>query len=163
MGARRRAFRILSLALTGLALSAAVSAAAAAAPAKKAKSQVCADPRDMAALNTRVLQTELMVAALSCDERVRYNQFATTFQPVLIARADDLRTFFKKAGGTGRMNAMVTRLANDASQASQKRAHDYCQFASDLFEEVLNTPPQNINTVVDKPWITARHGYPACR
>lgn len=161
MGARRRAFRFLSVALIAVAGCATV-ADAVAAPAKAAR-KVCANERDMAALNTRVLQTELMVAALSCDERVRYNEFATNFQPVLIARADDLRAFFQKAGGSGRMNAMVTKLANDASQASQKRANDYCQFAAELFEEVLRTPPQDFNGVVDKPWIAARHGFPACR
>jgi hypothetical protein len=117
----------------------------------------------MAALNTRVLQTELMVAALSCDERNRYNDFARSYQPVLIARADDLRAFFRKQGGDSRMNALVTRLANDASQASQKRAHDYCQFAGELFEEVLQAPPETINTIADKPWIVARHGFNPCR
>jgi hypothetical protein len=135
--------------------------------AKTGKSSrgTCANDTELAALNARVVQTELMVAALSCEERTRYNEFATSFQSVLVGRADDLRNFFQRTNGkqgTTRMNAMVTRLANDASQQSQMRADTYCQFASDLFEEVLKTPAASFNTVVDKPWIRARHGVTAC-
>lgn len=137
------------------------------APSVSSKSSrgTCANDREMAALNARVVQTELMVAALSCEERQRYNQFATTYQAVLVGRADDMRNFFKRTGGkqgTTRMNALVTRLANDASQLSQMRADSYCQFASELFDEVLRTPPAQFNTITDKPWIQERHGYTAC-
>lgn len=138
---------------------------AAQAAAKKPARGVCASDRDLAALDARVLQTELMVAALSCEERERYNQFATTFQSVLMGRADDLRTFFQRIGGKQgptRMNALVTRLANDASKESQNNADTYCHFASELFEEVLKTPPMSLNAVTDKTWIRERHGYTAC-
>jgi hypothetical protein len=106
-----------------------------------------------------------MVAALSCEEKPRYNQFATSYQQVLIARAGDLRSFFKRTQGgqgTTRMNSMVTRLANDASKLSQMQADTYCQFASDLFEEVLRTPSHDFDRVTNKDWIKQRHGFPAC-
>jgi hypothetical protein len=51
----------------------------AAASAKSSRS-TCANDRELAALNARVVQTELMVAALSCEERTRYNEFAMSFQ-----------------------------------------------------------------------------------
>lgn len=133
--------------------------------AKKTTRGACANDRDLAALNARVLQTELMVAALSCEERERYNEFATSFQSVLVGRADDLRNFFQRVNGkqgATRMNALVTRLANDASKESQNQSDTYCKFASDLFEEVLKTPPMSLNAVTDKSWIRERHGYASC-
>lgn len=138
---------------------------AAAKSTKAAPRAACATDRDMAALNARVVQTELMVAALSCEERTRYNEFATSFQNVLVGRADDLRSFFQRTAGkqgSTRMNALVTRLANDASRESQNRADTYCQFASELFDEILKTPPVSFNAVVDKPWIAERHGVRSC-
>lgn len=131
----------------------------------KTPQAACATDRELAALNARVLQTELMVAALSCEERTRYNEFATSYQAVLVGRADDLRGFFQRTGGKQgptRMNAMVTRLANNASKESQMNADTYCQFASELFDEVLKTPPTSFNTITDKSWIRERHGVSAC-
>lgn len=136
-----------------------------AAAAKKPARAACVGDRDFAALNTRVLQTELMVAALSCEERTRYNEFINSYQDVLTGRGNDLRSFFQRTGGaqgTTRMNSLITRLANDASKQSQMQADTYCQFASDLFEEVLKSPPVALTTVADKPWIRERHGYTAC-
>jgi hypothetical protein len=125
----------------------------------------CATARDMSALNTRVLQTELMVAALSCEEQPRYNEFSRTFRAVLTDRANDLRSYFQKGyggRGTTELNAFVTRMANDASRQSQLTADTYCSFASDLFDEILSVPPIEINKVADKPWVHARHGVRSC-
>ncbi len=164
-----RVFRLGCILAAGLLLCAAVvpdgAAAAAKGKASASKTRVCANDRDMAALNARVVQTELMVAALSCEEKPRYNQFASSYQEVLIARAGDLRAFFQRtmgSRGTSRMDALVTQLANDASKQSQMRADTYCQFAGDLFEKVLQTPPQNFNSVTSAAWVQARHGYAAC-
>jgi hypothetical protein len=167
MVAQRRISRITHLLLAGLMLCAAVpdGAGAATKSKAKAKAKVCANDRDMAALNARVVQTELMVAALSCAETPRYNQFATSYQDVLAARGGDLRAFFTRTmgrRGITRMDSLVTQLANDASKQSQMRADTYCQFAGDLFEKVLQTPPQNFNTVTGEEWVLARHGYAAC-
>jgi hypothetical protein len=43
------------------------------------------------------------------------------------------------------------------------RADTYCQFAGDLFEKVLQTPPQNFNTLTGEDWVQQRHGYAACK
>ena len=51
----------------------------------------CASDTDLAALNARVLQTELMVAALSCDEKQRYNSFVTAYREVLRDRGQALQ------------------------------------------------------------------------
>ena len=134
--------------------------------AEKAKtSQFCASEGDIAALNARVLQTELMVAALSCDERQRYNNFITSYQSVLTARSQALQGMFKRAHGaqgTNRMNAFITKMANDSSQGVREKDGDYCAFAGELFDEVLTTNPSELNRVTSKPWIAGRHGYRPC-
>lgn len=142
------------------------SVLAARSPAPVAKKPLCASNRDMEGLDVRVLQTELMVAALTCDEKERYNRFITSYQPTLADRSNALRGYFRRAyGGQGEfhMNAFVTRMANDSSTQSWKIRDNYCGFANDLFEEVLNGNPRDINQIASKDWIKQRHGIPACQ
>ncbi len=167
MMAQIRVSQIARLLMAGLMLCAAVPDGAGAATKSKVKAtKACANERDLAALDTRVVQTELMVAALSCAEAPRYNQFATSYQEVLSARGGDLRAFFQRTMGSRgitRMDALVTQLANDASKQSQMRADTYCQFAGDLFEKVLQSPPQSFSSVAAQDWVRERHGYAACK
>ena len=132
---------------------------------QKAKGSFCASDQDLAALNARVLQTELMVAALSCGERQRYNDFVTTYQSVLTERGHSLQALFKRvhgAQGARRMDAFVTKMANDSSQQVRVKGAEYCAFAGDLFEEVLAAKPADLNKLTSKPWIVGRHGYTPC-
>lgn len=125
----------------------------------------CATPKDLAALNARVLQTELMVAALTCGEKARYNAFVMSFKSVLGDHGHSLRALFTRVHGSGgkrKLNGFVTKLANDASQGSLSVPGGYCTMASDLFEEVLNTPPDDFDSMAEKPWIMGRHGFPPC-
>ena len=147
------------------ALVCAVAAAPAFAAEKAKTSQFCASEGDLAALNARVLQTELMVAALSCDERQRYNNFITSYQSVLNSRSQALQGMFKRAHGAqgmNRLNAFVTKMANDSSQQVREKGSDYCTYAGELFDEVLATNPSELNRVTSKPWIVGRHGYRPC-
>jgi hypothetical protein len=133
--------------------------------AGKAKPQLCASDRDWAALNARVLQTELMVAALSCGERQRYNTFVTAYQQVLTDRGQALQALFKRTHGTRattRLNAFITKLANDASQQVRNKGDEYCVFAGELFDETMATSPRDLNNLTNKPWITSRHGFRPC-
>lgn len=150
----------LAVVLTGQSAYAEVKKAPA-----KSNPQVCASERDLAALNTRVLQTELMVAALSCGERQRYNMFVTSYQQVLTDRGQALQGLFKRAHGAQgatRLNAFITKLANDASQEIREKGDNYCVFAGELFDETLAGTPAEINRIANKPWIANRHGFRPC-
>ena len=108
---------------------------------------------------------ELMVAALTCGEKARYNAFVISFKAVLGDRGRELRGLFDRvhgAGGKRELNGFVTKLANDASQGSLAVPGGYCTTASALFEEVLNTPPDDFDAMAEKPWIMGRHGFPPC-
>jgi hypothetical protein len=126
---------------------------------------MCAAPKDMTALNTRVLQTELMVAALTCGEHEKYNRFVNSYQKVLIDQSGTLRKLFDRtygSSGTFRLNQFVTRLANDASHNTNYVRDGYCNSAGQLFDEVLSTSPSEFETVTGKPWISQRHGFVPC-
>lgn len=130
-----------------------------------AKSRICATTKDLRALNLRVLQTELMVAALSCEEHARYNSFITNYRSLLLERSRELQSFFNRTygkGGTQQLNQFITRIANDASRQSQERGDEYCTFASSLFEQVINSPSVDSTSVMQEPWLTKRHDVPPC-
>lgn len=147
-----------------LALGAAL-AVMAAAPSAWAGS-ACTSAEDEATLNARVLQTELMVAALACGEQQRYNAFVSTFKSELSQRGKLLRAYFKRvhgASGENRMNAFVTKLANDASQRTANGPDAYCAAAAKLFNEVLAASPRDLSRIAARPEISGRHGYARCR
>ncbi len=126
----------------------------------------CVSPADETTLNARVLQTELMVAALSCNEQTRYNAFVTTFRGQIAAQSGSLRKFFARAyGGNGsrQLNAYVTRLANDASMRSADIGKQtYCASAGSLFAEAMATPPDAFERLTRSAQIRGRHGFARC-
>jgi hypothetical protein len=126
----------------------------------------CVSANERQALDTRVLQTELLIAGLSCGQSERYNAFVTAFQPQLEADGAALKGLFRRLHGRrseDELNAFVTRLANDSSTRSQKIGYGYCYFTWDLFDEVLATPPSAYAALTDRPWIPTRHGFERCR
>jgi hypothetical protein len=97
--------------------------------------------REQAALDVRYLQTELMVAALSCgrpDFHQHYNTFVAKFGPSLKRHGEMLKSYFtREYGGQGikQMDTYVTRLANEASLRSMQQA-SFCQDSNTLFQRV---------------------------
>ncbi|MGH8532189.1 MAG: hypothetical protein ACREV1_05515 [Gammaproteobacteria bacterium] len=101
----------------------------------------CAGPVDQTALNTRALQTELMVAALSCGNRIHYNAFVRKYQGDLVKHGRSLQSFFqRKHGAAGRknLNTFITRLANEASHRSSITHAEFCVNSSSLFNRLLS-------------------------
>jgi hypothetical protein len=100
--------------------------------------------KEQEAVAFRRLQSELMVAALSChDSRFtdQYNIFVTRFRPALSDNARVLKTYFKRQHGpmaTRRLDAFITGLANDASLASMGDAN-FCTNALARIEAINYT------------------------
>lgn len=100
--------------------------------------------KEQEAVAFRRLQSELMVAALSChDSRFtdQYNIFITRFRPALSDNARVLKTYFKRQQGpmaTRRLDAFITGLANDASLASMGDAN-FCTNALARIEAINYT------------------------
>ena len=96
----------------------------------------------------RALQTDLMVAALTCNNSTQYNTFVHQFQPVLTRDYKEMTSYFKKRhgkAGATEMNAFVTHLANDESQRSiSEGTAQYCEESGKLFTTVLALPNDQV-------------------
>lgn len=103
----------------------------------------CATPVEIRAFQTRMLQTDLMLAALACGESDRYNQFIRKYTPELTSGGDVMRGYFKRAygaQGATRMNAVMTQYANNASQDRWSVGDNYyCAKAGEKFVAVLQS------------------------
>jgi hypothetical protein len=106
--------------------------------------------REQAALDVRYLQTELMVAALSCgrpDFHQHYNVFVAKFGGSLKRHANVMKSYFSReygAQGITQLDRYVTRLANEASLRSMQQAA-FCQDSTHLFERVTALDPASLD------------------
>lgn len=92
-----------------------------------------------------------MVAALSCQQQTQYNAFVIKFRDHLVEHGRLLRGFYNRVhGGSGKrqMNAMVTRLANAASQRSMDGYAGFCQQSSLLFAEAKSIQVTEFDTLL---------------
>ena len=144
------------IAVTGVAAAAKKAPAAAPAPA-------CVKGADEMALQIRVVQTDLMVAALSCSASARYNEFVKGNQPVLMAAHTQLTKFFTaKRGGAKALNAFITKLANDSSMRSVQNIALFCQETGWLYDAILSPTRGDLPTFIQPLLIAQRHGYQPC-
>lgn len=111
----------------------------------------CVAESAMSSLNVRALQTELMVAALSCDETERYNAFVESRQDELSMYGQRLRATLK-----GRTNAFVTKVANVSALNMD------CAASRGLFVTVLSADQPQLDTIATTEWASKLHGYRVC-
>jgi hypothetical protein len=128
----------------------------------------CADRVERESLNVRQLQTQLMVAALSCNQRTGYNAFVRRFRPALADHSDVMQGYFHRIFGNRsprEINAYVTRLANEASALSISDRMAYCRASFDALTELLAAPAGELDTtllrIALKPG-PVRDAAPAC-
>lgn len=89
-------------------------------------------------IEVRRLQTNLMVAALSCGARDDYNEFVLSHRPSLQKYGKAIRTEFRRRygkSGDSKLNQFVTRLANEASARSNADRENFCAEATASFQE----------------------------
>ena len=107
-----------------------------------------------APFHVRALQTELMVAALSCQARAHYNDFAVKFQDVLVKQGRALKSRFYqthgKARGEKKLNAYVTALANKTSSRSISEGDKYCARAMTTFAQLSVMPVEKFTKFAQK-------------
>ncbi len=108
----------------------------------------CKATSDEKSVYMRSLQTDLMVAALTCSSSDQYNSFIHQFSSVLKTDADHLRGYYKKRNGKAgadELNTFVTHLANDESERSiQEGQSAYCDNSAQLFKTVLALPANKV-------------------
>ena len=125
----------------------------------------CALKDEKAALDMRVLQTELIVAALNCGKSAEYNAFVNKFQAKLVMLGTSFRGYFDRVygkNGETEMDEMVTRLANAAVIRSWDWGYAYCPTESQMFEYVLYLKPDELAPfAASRPYI-ADHDVLPC-
>jgi len=98
------------------------------------------DTHEVNAVNVRILQSEMMVAALTCNMRNRYNNVVVRYQGELVSHAQVLKKMFRRDHGARaqvELDEFVTQLANDASIRSIRERQSFCASASEMFSAIL--------------------------
>jgi hypothetical protein len=108
--------------------------------AEVAVAEPCASHIDQGAFDTAALKSELMVVALTCNQRDQYNRFVQQFRPDLAREERALDSWFGRAYGH-RARQMhddyITNLANAESQQGVRRGNLFCSEHASLFPAVL--------------------------
>jgi len=145
------------VAMTAIALGMALPSAAQAAS--------CAAANEESALQVRVLQTELMVAALTCNQRTDYNAFITRFQPQLSVQGKLMQAFFDRKYGSGSakaMNGFVTRIANESSRRGMMKRGLFCHEATVIHSASKSVDPAGLPAFAQSLAFTSLHGVTPC-
>ena len=117
-----------------------VTLVAAALLAPDIASATCLKPYEGTAINVAGLKSQLMVTALSCDTRDRYNDFVLSFRPTLQHEDTALNSYFLRHYGRSwrsEHDDYITQLANMQSEAGIREGTQFCQDNVGLFDEVL--------------------------
>lgn len=103
--------------------------------------QSCVQSAERTAFDVRALQSQLMVAALSCGKDAEYNAFVRKFQGELAASYRGIQGHFRRtAGGSHQreLDGYITQLANAQSQDGIRAGSHFCPLVTPLFQQALS-------------------------
>lgn len=144
----------LLIAVAALAVGPAVAAKKKAPPAPR-----CVKDKVLSAFQMRMLQTELVVGALSCKMTPRYNEFVTSYQKDLMTAHRALMAYF---GRESRLEDYKSKTANEASQRSLANITEFCLYSSALYDKLLGPEkPKLVEFAAIEP-AANRHGQEVC-
>ena len=90
----------------------------------------CTTAAERDAMVMRALQSQLMVAAVACNQTPAYNSFLTTYQSQFSSAGQQLRGYFNRTysgSGEKQMNNFITALANAWSRVHMANMKQYCE------------------------------------
>lgn len=151
--------------LTALAVAVTMGATVAGTPA--VGFAACATPKENAALQARVLLSELMVAALSCNQRPSYNAVVARYQGEMAGAGKALKGYFSRVHGarsSQELNGFVTRMANEASQRSLGEFAEFCSAAEGKFAALMDErQPRSFENFASLQPEASSHGVETCQ
>ncbi|MBU8539818.1 hypothetical protein [Falsiroseomonas tokyonensis] len=112
--------------------------------------QSCVQSSERTAFELRALQSQLMVAAITCQRDNDYNAFVRKFQGDLGGAYNTIRTHFRRTQGAQGQRALdgyITTLANEQSQDGIRQGSRFCSNITPLFQVALAQP--NASSLVD--------------
>jgi hypothetical protein len=128
--------------------------------------QTCANPDEVTALEARILQTELMVAALTCKSHQQYNDFVRNHAQELQSMDSRLRGMFERFGRAEKaddLGQLVTRVANEAAIRAAKSTGQYCQEMGAIFKLSLTAEPGQLASLTIAQPFSRRHNVRSCQ
>lgn len=142
------------IAVASMAAAPVMAAKKKAAPAPK-----CVKDKVLSAFQMRMLQTELVVGALSCKLTPRYNEFVTSYRSDLMTAHRALLKYF---GRESRLEDYKSRTANEASQRSLANITEFCLYTSAMYDKLLGPEkPKLVEFAMVEP-AANRHGQEVC-
>ena len=118
----------------------------------------CVRADDELAMRTAALQQQLMVAAFSCSDVSRYNQFVLSHQAELQRSDAALLAFFIRENGesgTADYHTFKTKAANVSALQSARQPDNFCANADRVFEAALAPYQPTLASFVYSEWNAA--------
>ena len=107
----------------------------------------CATPAEVATVQLRQMQVEMMVSTMRCDSstydfRQHYAAFMERLNPLLTDNAKRLRTLVRRQR-KGDIDRFITAMSNDAQNISQQDP-EFCTHAVDILDRVAGLSAKDI-------------------
>ena len=121
--------------------------------------------KERTSLELRLLQTELMVAALSCSAADRYNAFVTLYRSQLTDGGKTMQNLFKRVHGAqafSRINSFVTQMANEASLRMVRDTNRFCDDTGTMFEALLGGGKDSLDATRSRFRCAPISGFAGC-
>lgn len=126
---------------------------------KKPAAPPCVKDKVLSSFQMRMLQTELVVGALSCKMTPRYNEFVTSYKPELMGAH---RTLMKYFGRESKLEDYKSKTANEASQRSLANITEFCLYTSALYDKLLGPERLQLAAFVANEPAANHHDQNAC-
>ena len=100
----------------------------------------CMRPAEKAAFVVAGLKSELMVVAIACQLRDKYNGFVGRYRTDLVAQERALSSYFSRTSGHRAQqehDVYITNLANSQSQDGIREGTLFCNQHLSMFDEVM--------------------------
>ncbi len=127
--------------------------------AKKKAEPACIKDKVLASFQMRMLQTELVVGALSCKMTPRYNEFVTAYRDELMGAHRVLMKYFARES---KLEDYKSKTANEASQRSLANITEFCLYTSALYDKLLGPERPKLAAFVGSERVANHHGQNAC-
>lgn len=109
---------------------------------------LCLTSDEKKAFSLRILQTNYMIAALSCnDMQDKYNLFIEKFGDAFIKNGKFFKNYFSRCYGYGsnkKMDFFITKTANDISLLSLENPRNFCARNFESISNVLELTTSDI-------------------
>lgn len=126
---------------------------------KKPVAPPCIKGKVLTAFQMRMLQTELVVGALSCKLTPRYNDFVGAYKTELMTAHRTLMQYFARES---KLEDYKSKTANESSQRSLANITEFCNYTSALYDKLLGPERVQLATFVTDEPAANRHDQNAC-